>query len=190
VTLLIVKKPWRRKGITSSRMRARRPVTSTATQATLSAAQIGPKPLVANAGTPVTVATPGLQAPPRNGKMRNGERKRKKRFSFYAFHSDMVMNLTRWNYTGGFGSFTPDHQHDLTSSLSTFKAHDLQETGSTSGFAREISKLIDSQQKLIEGQRRLIEEQNKLIQEKSKLIDAESRVLEKQSELLEEQQLL
>ena len=175
--------------MTSSRMRARRPVASTASVATSpahSASHLGQKPVVAAANGQATLAVQGLQPEHR----RNGERKRKKRFSFYTFHSDMVMNLTRWNYTGGFGCFTPDHQPDANGSLSKFKASDTQDADSANGFAREISKLIDSQQKLIEGQRRLIEEQNRLIQEKSKLIDAESRVLEKQSELIEEQQLL
>jgi hypothetical protein len=184
-----VKKPWRKKRTSSSRMEARRPVAPTIAAITSplpSAGQIGQKPLVANAGAPVALSAQGSHSAHR----RNGERKRKKRFSFYAFHSDMVMNLTRWNYTGGFGSFTPDYQGEANGSLSKLKAHDIHDADSANGFAREISKLIDSQQKLIEGQRRLIEEQNKLIHEKSKLIDAESRVLEKQSELLEEQQLL
>ncbi len=195
ITLLVVKKPWRRKSMVSSRARTTRPIaqtTATATPSAASVAQISQKSPVAS------LAVQGLQPTHRNGKTRNGERKRKKRFSFYTFHSDMVMNLTRWNYSGGFGSFTPEYHHnhnninDSTSGVKTHGAHHTHdhETDSANGFAREISKLIDSQQKLIEGQRKLIEEQNKLIQEKSKLIDAESRVLEKQSELLEEQQLL
>ena len=167
----------------SSRTHARRP-------ATLPASQIGQKSPDANASAPVALEVQGSQPAHHNAKKRTGERIRKKRFSFYTFHSDMVMNLTRWNYTGGFGSFTPEYHGEVNRSISNLKTHDIHEADSANGFAREISKLIDSQQKLIEGQRRLIEEQNKLIHEKSKLIDAESRVLEKQSELIEEQQLL
>jgi len=190
LTTLVVKKPWRRKKgmIRSSRTHARRPATTTSPA--LSAGQIGQKSPAANAGAPVTLAVQDLQPAHRNEKTRTGERKRKKRFSFYTFHSDMVMNLTRWNYTGGFGSFTPEYHGGVNGSIPNLKTRDIQEADSANGFAREISKLIDSQQKLIEGQRRLIEEQNKLIHEKSKLIDAENSILEKQSEMLEEQQLL
>ena len=42
---------------------------------------------------------------PNGGFQRNAHRRRKKRFSYHAFYSDMVMNLTRCNYVGSPGGF-------------------------------------------------------------------------------------
>lgn len=160
-------------------------------EAVLAATDPGSKPASAN-GQALTNGTNG-HSDHRNGK--HGERKRKKHFSFYAFHSDMVMNLTRSCYEGGYGSFPNNGQSALTEENgATVEGQSSSELPAPGGganlLAHEISNLIASQQKLIEGQRRFIEEQHKLIQEKNKLIEAENRMLEKQSELIEGQHLL
>ncbi len=180
---LVIKKPWRRGRRRSTSARRPNGMPAMAVQ-TVASGQNGQ-----GASTTASVPMQDSSSSHRNGK--HGERKRKKHFSFYAFHSDMVMNLTRWNYVGGFGSFSTEYPGEANGSMIPLRTRDIHSgPDSTKGLATEISKLIEGQQKLIEGQRRLIEEQNKLIQEKNKLIDAESKVLEKQSELLEEQQLL
>jgi uncharacterized membrane-anchored protein len=127
----------------------------------------------------------------RNGKMPGNNGRRKKHFSYHAFYSDMVMNLTRCNYGGATRSFA-DEDSARANGASTPgpAAVERPQSDTANLLVSEASKLIQSQQKLIEGQRKLIEEQSKLIQEKSKLIDVENRVLEKQSEMLVEQQLL
>jgi uncharacterized membrane-anchored protein len=129
---------------------------------------------------------------PNMGFQRNGHRRRKKRFSYHAFYSDMVMNLTRCNYVGSPGGFLHGQSANLDGS--TPSQQDIVPSSSMPDTANllvaETSKLIQSQQKLIEGQRKLIEEQSKLIQEKSMLLDAENRALGKQSEALAEQQLM
>jgi uncharacterized membrane-anchored protein len=139
----------------------------------------------------------------RNGKSLRHAGRRKKRFSYHAFYSDMVMSLTRCNYVGGFGTFSTEYPEDINGSFTNegtaqpvhFRSHNHSSTPAidpqeSNALALESAKLIESQQKLIEGQRKLIEEQSKLIQEKSKIIDAENRVMEKQTELFAEQQLL
>ena len=129
---------------------------------------------------------------PNMGFQRNGHRRRKKRFSYHAFYSDMVMNLTRCNYVGSPGGFLHGQSANLDNSSSAQEivpaSSNMPDT--TNLLVAETSKLIQSQQKLIEGQRKLIEEQSKLIQEKSMLLDAENRALGKQSEALAEQQLM
>jgi uncharacterized membrane-anchored protein len=131
---------------------------------------------------------------PGGGFQRNGHRRRKKHFSYHAFYSDMVMNLTRCNYVGSPGSAV----NGSSANGNSVGHYSLppQEPGNPSGMTlpdtasllvAETSKLIQSQQQLIEGQRKLIEEQSKLIQEKSMLIDAETRVMDKQSQMLAEQ---
>jgi uncharacterized membrane-anchored protein len=127
------------------------------------------------------------------GFQRNGHRRRKKRFSYHAFYSDMVMNLTRCNYVGSPGGFLKGQNGqpanlDLNSSRDM--GHNSPMPDAANLLVTETSKLIQSQQKLIEGQRQLIEEQTKLIQEKSMLIDAETRVMSKQSGMLADQQIL
>ena len=130
--------------------------------------------------------------PPTNGKLsKNGHRRRKKLFSYHAFYSDMVMNLTRCNYQGSFGAYSPEDSTSYDSSASGNGHHrGAPRSEQSSILVAETSKLIDSQQRLIEGQRKLIEEQSKLIHEKSKLIDAENKMLEQHSELMSQQQLL
>jgi uncharacterized membrane-anchored protein len=128
-----------------------------------------------------------------SGFQRNGHRRRKKRFSYHAFYSDMVMNLTRCNYVGSPGGFLHGQNGqpvNVDPNPSQDMGHNSAMPDAASLLVTETSKLIQSQQKLIEGQRKLIEEQTKLIQEKSMLIDAETRVMGKQSEMLSEQQLL
>jgi uncharacterized membrane-anchored protein len=129
---------------------------------------------------------------PNMGFQRNGHRRRKKRFSYHAFYSDMVMNLTRCNYVGSPGGFLHGQSANLDNSSSAQEivpaSSNMPDT--TNLLVAETSKLIQSQQKLIEGQRKLIEEQSKLIQEKSMLLDAENRALGKHSETLAEQQLM
>jgi len=124
------------------------------------------------------------------GFQRNGHRRRKKRFSYHAFYSDMVMNLTRCNYVGSPGGFLHGQSTQLDSSAPQEIGHTPAMPDTANLLVAETSKLIQSQQKLIEGQRKLIEEQSKLIQEKSMLIEAETRVMGKQSEMLAEQQLM
>jgi len=85
LTLLIVKKPWRKKRTASSsriHSHARRPATSPASPP-VKWAKKSRLPLP----TPGYACGPGLAA--RTSPQRRA--KRKKRFSFYAFHSDMVM---------------------------------------------------------------------------------------------------
>jgi len=127
---------------------------------------------------------------PNGGFQRNGHRRRKKRFSYHAFYSDMVMNLTRCNYVGSPGGFLNGQPTNLDGSSSPQDVvHNSSVPDTANLLVAETSKLIQSQQKLIEGQRKLIEEQSKLIQEKSMLLDAESRAAAKSSEMLAEQQL-
>jgi len=130
---------------------------------------------------------------PNMGFQRNGHRRRKKRFSYHAFYSDMVMNLTRCNYVGSPGGFLHGQPASLDNSSSPSQdvvvpSSSMPDTANL--LVAETSKLIQSQQKLIEGQRKLIEEQSKLIQEKSMLLDAENRAMGKQTEMLAEQQLM
>jgi uncharacterized membrane-anchored protein len=128
-----------------------------------------------------------------NGKpSKHADRKRRKHFSYNSFYSDMVMGLTRWNYVGGFGTFTSEYPNEVNSTPFVQRTNNGGSPKPThvDVLAVESSRLIENQQKLIEGLRKLVEEQNRLIEEKNKLIDAENRVLEKQAELLEEQQLL
>jgi uncharacterized membrane-anchored protein len=128
---------------------------------------------------------------PNGGFQRNAHRRRKKRFSYHAFYSDMVMNLTRCNYVGSPGGFLngqPTNNLDSSSPQDVTRSSNVPDAANL--LVAETSKLIQSQQKLIEGQRKLIEEQSKLIQEKSMLLDAESRAIGKQSETLADQQLM
>jgi uncharacterized membrane-anchored protein len=191
--VVAVKKPWRRK---SGRYSAgsQRPVFAVAAVTTPSPSQTGTaiatlaaKPEATN-GSPLKNGVNGHSVH-RNGK--HGDRKRKKHFSFYAFHSEMVMNLTRSCYEGALSNPQANgNSEENDTSAPRPVIHETSTPESANALAREISNLIASQQKLIEGQRRFIEEQHKLIQEKNKLIDAENRVLEKQTEFIEEQQLL
>ena len=129
-----------------------------------------------------------------NGKhSKHGRRRRKKLFSYHAFYSDMVMNLTSCNYVGPVapksnGDSTPETNGNGSTLPPGNLEHPMQDAANL--LVAETAKLIQSQQKLIEGQRKLIEEQARLIQEKSNLIDAETRVLEKQSEIAAEQELM
>jgi uncharacterized membrane-anchored protein len=127
---------------------------------------------------------------PNGGFQRNAHRRRKKRFSYHAFYSDMVMNLTRCNYVGSPGGFLHSQPTNLDSTSTQETVQNSPMPDAANLLVAETSKLIQSQQKLIEGQRKLIEEQSKLIQEKSMLLDAESRAVGKQSEMLAEQQLM
>lgn len=150
---------------------------------------------------PVRAATNGAaqeHAAPANGQaqirvnggfQRNGHRRRKKRFSYHAFYSDMVMNLTRCNYVGSPGSVLHDVQRaaagvEATSAQDLGQGHNAGMPDTANLLVAETSKLIQSQQKLIEGQRRLIEEQSKLIQEKSLLLGADAKPSSKQPEVL------
>jgi uncharacterized membrane-anchored protein len=129
----------------------------------------------------------------RNGSgktLSRADRKRKKHFSYHAFYSDMVMNLTRCNYGGATRSLAGEESVRSNGATPGPGIIDRSTSNTANLLVAEASKLIQSQQNLIEGQRKLIEEQSKLIHEKSKLIDSENRVLEKQSEMLVEQQLL
>ena len=202
----------------------RQPVTTSQEHASPAMA-VGAPPLPIGR-SPVALAKDRSPASQRGVAERNGKtskqngRRRKKQYNFHLFYSDMIMNLTRWNYLGGFGSYASDYVHDVNGSTpgqltdgnngtlgnghgingsqssGTNGNHNASATNGASTpdaakvLAMETSKLIENQQKLIEGQRKLIDEQNKLIQEKSKLIDFESSVLSKQSELIEEQELL
>ena len=132
-------------------------------------------------GQPVLRAERGFQ--------RNGHRRRKKHFSYHAFYSDMVMNLTRCHYVGSSNSHADGNSNDhaLMPSHDSVSTPGMALPDTASLLVAETSKLIQSQQKLIEGQRKLIEEQSKLIQEKSMLIDAESRVMDKQSQMIADQ---
>ena len=146
---------------------------------------------VNNNGQPqVELANGQAALRPNGGFQRNAHRRRKKRFSYHAFYSDMVMNLTRCNYVGSPGGFLNGQPANLDSSSSPQDiVHNPSMPDTANLLVAETSKLIQSQQKLIEGQRKLIEEQSKLIQEKSMLLDAESRAAGKSSEVLAEQQL-
>lgn len=135
----------------------------------------------------------GQSARPVNGGFqRNGHRRRKKRFSYHAFYSDMVMNLTRSNYAGAPAAAYAGIESQTANGLEALAGHGPTHNPSLPDAANllvaETSKLIQSQQKLIEGQRKLIEEQSRLIQEKSMLIGAEIRPPSKQPETLAEQQ--
>jgi uncharacterized membrane-anchored protein len=155
-----------------------------------------PQPSAVANGHPVNgngqthaVAANGQAALPVNGGFqRNGHRRRKKRFSYHAFYSDMVMNLTRSNYAGAPHS-TYAGIEPTTPSSGGFESLSGQSFGQNSSLpdatnllVAETSKLIQSQQKLIEGQRKLIEEQSRLIQEKSMLLGAEIKPAGKQPE--------
>jgi hypothetical protein len=126
---------------------------------------------------------------PNGGFQRNAHRRRKKRFSYHAFYSDMVMNLTRCNYIGSPGGLLKGQPANLDGSSPQDIVHNPGMPDTANLLVAETSKLIQSQQKLIEGQRKLIEEQSKLIQEKSMLLNAESRAAGKSSEVLTGQQL-
>jgi uncharacterized membrane-anchored protein len=126
------------------------------------------------------------------GFQRNGHRRRKKRFSYHAFYSDMVMNLTRSNYAGAPSPAYAGIDGQPAAGLDALATQGLGQNASLPDTANmlvaETSKLIQSQQKLIEGQRRLIEEQSRLIQEKSMLMGVEIKPATKQPEALAEQQ--
>lgn len=155
-----------------------------------------PRPLAANGhavngnGQPYPAYANG-QPVLASGFQRNGHRRRKKHFSYHAFYSDMVMNLTRSNYVGSPGPLINANATDFAGTPvqnpGEHSAASMTDTASL--LVAETSKLLQSQQKLIEGQRKLIEEQSKLIQEKTMLLDAENRALGKQSEAVKEQQL-
>ncbi len=130
-------------------------------------------------------------APLANGKLRrNGRRHRRKMFSYHAFYSDMVMNLTSSGYAGPTLRFAGVNK-DSSAQAQAASGHYAAEptSGTANLLVEETSKLIESQQRLIEGQRKLIEAQSKLIQEKTNLLNAEAKVLEKQAEFFPEQQL-
>ena len=156
-----------------------------------------PKPIAANGhavngnGQPHTGLANGEAAlRPNGGFQRNGHRRRKKRFSYHAFYSDMVMNLTRCNYVGSPGPYGNGQSANGDSPPPHDSGHNLSMPDNANLLVAETSKLIESQQKLIEGQRKLIEEQSKLIQEKSLLLNGETKEASKQSEALADQQLV
>ncbi len=130
--------------------------------------------------------------PPANGKLsRIGHRRRHKQFSYHAFYSDMVMNLTSSGYNGSSAaSFKSSQTNGHAEADEASQQTGMAMSEGTKLLVTETSKLIESQQKLIEGQRRLIEAQSKLIQEKNQLLDAEAKMMEKQAELLGDEQLL
>ncbi len=141
------------------------------------------RPAAANG--PATLAVNG-------GFQRNGHRRRKKRFSYHAFYSDMVMNLTRSNYAGAPSAAYAGIEGQSANGLEALSAQSLGQNSSLPDTANmlvaETSRLIQSQQKLIEGQRKLIEEQSRLIQEKSMLMGVEIKPATKQPEAPVEQQ--
>ena len=126
-----------------------------------------------------------------NGRLsRHARRQRRKMFSYHAFYSDMVMNLTSSGYNGSAAaSFRSGQSNGHADSNGNGHHEDAAIADGANLLVTETSKLIESQQKLIEGQRRLIEAQSKLIQEKNQLLNAEAKILEKQAELLTDQQL-
>lgn len=142
------------------------------------------RPAVANGQAAPLAVNGGFQ--------RNGHRRRKKRFSYHAFYSDMVMNLTRSNYVGAPSAAYAGIEAQQTAGLEALSTQNLGQNASLPETANmlvaETSKLIQSQQKLIEGQRKLIEEQSRLIQEKSMLMGVEIKPAAKQPEALAEQQ--
>jgi len=125
----------------------------------------GPKNPVATADSPLRLRS-GLAA--RTSPQRRAEAA-KKRFSFYAFHSDMVNEPDPMELYGRVWLVTPDHQHDLTSSLSTYKAHDLHEADSAMGLPGKYPKLIDKPAKVDRRTTKAHEEQKQADPEKSKL---------------------
>ena len=136
------------------------------------------------------VANGGIAQPVNGGFRRNGHRRRKKRFSYHAFYSDMVMNLTRSNYAGAPGiAYAGVDVQPATGieTLTAAPAHNPSLPDTANLLVAETSKLIASQQKLIEGQRKLIEEQSRLIQEKSMLIGADIKGVNKQPDSLDGQ---
>jgi hypothetical protein len=141
------------------------------------------RPVVANGQAALAV---------NGGFQRNGHRRRKKRFSYHAFYSDMVMNLTRSNYAGAPSAAYAGIEAQQAAGLEALATQSLGQNSSLPDTANmlvvETSKLIQSQQKLIEGQRKLIEEQSRLIQEKSMLMGVEMKPATKQPEALAEQQ--
>ena len=138
----------------------------------------------------------GQAVPSANGKVRRNRRRHKRKlFSYHAFYSDMVMNLTSSGYDGFSVPFAPQSKTLDDSAPAPVVVNGYQAAGSMSEgtqqlLVQETSRLIESQQKLIEGQRKLIEAQSKLIQEKTRLLDAEAKMLDKQSEFFPEQQLM
>jgi uncharacterized membrane-anchored protein len=124
-----------------------------------------------------------------NGKLaRNGHHQRRRQFSYHAFYSDMVMNLTHCGYKGSTVSIRRRNGNEQAQPATNVQGSAGADTAAM--LVTETSKLIESQQKLIEGQRKLIEAQSKLIQEKAHLLDAEKSILDTQSDLFGEQQLM
>ena len=155
-----------------------------------------------------------LRVSERNGKTpRQNGRKRKKQYNFHLFYSDMIMNLTRWNYLGGFGSYASDYAHGLNGStpdqLADGSNHSLDNGHGTNGNhsngtngtngnhnvsptngagTTDAAKILAMEtSKLIENQQKLIEGQRKLIDEQNKLIQEKSKLIDFEQTVLSKQ---
>ncbi len=148
----------------------------------------------------------------RNGKTsKHNGRRRKKQYNFHLFYSDMIMNLTRWNYMGGFGSYTSDYAHGLNGSALGESSddskgtannghngngngngangnHNSSATNTNAALPLDAAKLLAIEtSKLIENQQKLIEGQRKLIDEQNKLIQEKSKLIDFESTVLAKQ---
>ncbi|HZQ45627.1 MAG TPA: DUF2167 domain-containing protein [Verrucomicrobiae bacterium] len=188
-------------------------------------AQPAPAPHVMSAIPATTASTLNLAkvktpVSPRGMSERNGRpsksdgRKRKKQYNFHLFYSDMIMNLTRWNYVGGFGTYASDYSHGFNGPLSDQIADGSNgmagngnghgngnsngngngvngnHTASTaqSALPSDAAKALAIEtSKLIENQQKLIEGQRKLIDEQNKLIQEKSKLIDFESAVLEKQ---
>jgi uncharacterized membrane-anchored protein len=138
---------------------------------------------------------------------KNGGRKRRKQYNFHLFYSDMIMNLTRWHYMGGFGTYVSDYSHGLSNGNGSGADHNgTIETGlpdgtparnhsingnppnGTNGNHTNISTANNSLPP--DAARLLATETAKLIENQQKLIEGQRKLIEEQSKLIREKSKL
>ncbi len=165
-------------------------------------------------------AASSRQTGDRNGRVSTSKingRKRRKQYNFHLFYSDMIMNLTRWNYMGGFGTYVSDYSHGLVNGDNSTPNHDGSAESSVTtstpngsngtnghhmngsngsrnapaagnGLSPDAARhLAIETSKLIENQQKLIEGQRKLIEDQNKLIQEKSKLIDFETSVLGKQ---
>jgi uncharacterized membrane-anchored protein len=124
-------------------------------------------------------AVPALQA---NGANGHSSAVRQKRFNYYKFYSEMVMQVSGNTY--GWASPANGHSRPHVAASATPVATPATPS---QALANANLELIACQNNLIEEQRNLMREQTRIIEEKAKLIKEYNHLMEKWSEDLENQ---
>lgn len=199
---------------TAARPLARQPVpanqpaevSTTAQTPAASVAKIAPMSTREGGMSPRPAASPDR---PVSLSKNGGKKQRRKQYNFHLFYSDMIMNLTRWHYMGGFGTYVSDYSHgvlngngfgaDQNGAIETGHS-DGKQAGNhsvngntpngTNGNRTNISAANnglppDAARLLAVETAKLIENQQKLIEGQRKLIEEQNKFIREKSKLID-----